>query len=102
MFNRNLDATRTCTELSELPDEPHFIVLVEKTLTYDDGYGERGQSSTSTLRYLEHVVCLNQEALNAWVVENDARKYGAPEAYRIVRATPVQVIKQVHFEFEGA
>lgn len=92
---------KACSEVHQLPDEAHFIILVEKSMTYDDGYGERGQSSTSTMRYLEHVVCTSQAELNAWVAENDARKYGSPAVYRIIRATPVRVTKHVSFEFES-
>jgi hypothetical protein len=94
--------SKTCTEAKHLPEEPHFLILVEKSVTYDDGYGDRGQSSMSTVRYLEHIVCTNQDELNAWVAENDSRRYGSPAEYRVMRVSPVRVVKHVSFEFEGS
>lgn len=88
------------TDVKDLPKEgPYFMILVERSFTYDDGYGDRGQSSTSTHRSLETTVCRTQEALNAWVLENDTPRYGAPAVYTIVRVNPVQVKKTVSFEF---
>lgn len=94
--------THTAHETKEIPKEPHFAILVERSFTYDDGYGERGIPSTSTARSLDYVVCMTQEDLSAWVMENDKPKYGSPPVYTVIRVNPVRVVKEVRFQFEDS
>lgn len=87
------------TYLKDFPDNAHFAVLIEESFSYDDGYGERGMSSTSTHHGLQYIAFANESALNAWVRETDASAYGR-KTYRVIRCTPVTVQKTVSFEFK--
>lgn len=91
------DIIRTARVATELPSEgSYFIALVETSFTYDDGYGERGQASTSTARALDVVVIPNEEVLKEWILEQDTSKYGSPKVYKIIKAEAVRVIKHVN------
>lgn len=85
----------TAREVKDVPNEPHYVALVETSFSYDDGYGDRGSKSTSTARNLDYVVIGNEEQLKAWIIEADAHKYGSPKVYKIVRMAPVHVTKHV-------
>jgi hypothetical protein len=93
--------TFSVQEIAKLPtNAPYFMILVNNAFTYDDGYGTRGESSTSTHRSLNIEICLTEEALNSWVIENDRTRYGPPKVYSVVRVNPVQVVRSVAFQFK--
>jgi hypothetical protein len=96
------EPTFSVSELKDLPPTPHFVVLVEESFSYDDGYGERGQTSTSTHRSLSYTAVMNEEVLKTWILENDKPRYGQPKQYKIFRVSPVTVVKHVDISFEDA
>ncbi len=87
------------SEVKDLPTEEHFAILVDASFSYDDGYGEHGSRSTSTHRSLSYMVMESAEEVQAWILANDARKYGM-ESYRVIRVKPVNVTKQVSIELD--
>jgi hypothetical protein len=84
----------SATEISKLPAEPYFMILQDETLTYDDGYG-----STRTDKNLGCTVCLNIEAVEHWIRQQE-ESMRQPKPYRMVKVSPVEVVKQVSFRFE--
>ena len=81
------------TEVKDIPTEPHFAVLVGESRTYDDGYGERGVASYSTVNYLEYLVFQSIEQVQAWVLEQDG-KYGQ-KPFKVIDVVPCSVQRHV-------
>lgn len=78
------------TRCKDLPSEQHYAALVERSFNESDGYG-----GTSYVTLLDYVAIGNEEQLKAWILENDAPKYGSPPVYKILRMTPVAIHKHV-------
>lgn len=74
----------------DIPSEPHYAALVERSFNENDGYG-----GTGSVTLLDYVAIGNEEQLKAWVLEQDTPKYGAPTVYKILRMTPVTIHKHV-------
>lgn len=87
----------------DLPQEEHYVALIDTSLTYDDGYGSHGNSSTSTTNYMQYVVLGDAEAAKKWLEEKEAARdrHGYRiEPYRIIKVTPVTVQKTVTLELK--
>ena len=80
------DATHHISEISALPTDARYFALYQESITYDDGYGERGESSVSTRKYIGVVYFDTDEALEAWVLQAVEQR----KTYRIIRAEPVK------------
>ena len=61
-----------------------LMVLVQDSMTYDDGYGDRHSSSMSTLRYMRVLVFETQKGLENWMIENHSSN-----KFKVFRAAPV-------------
>ena len=72
--------------LKEFPKtEPHYAVLIENYITYDDGYGSHGQSSYSSKHYLEYISFDDEEALKEWIVKNKDKS-----KYQVIYVKPIE------------
>ena len=79
-------ATHSAGEVSKVPEDAHFAVLHNKSMRYDDGYGDdRHGPSYSTLNYVEYIFFDNEVALNAWILENYQK-----ETFKVVHVKPVE------------
>ena len=89
---------KTVTALKDIPSDAHFVIVTEESFRYDDGYGSAGNPSYSTHDSLSYTAVSNIEELRAKVRELDEPKYSAPKPYRVLKVTPVEVVKHVTFE----
>jgi len=87
------------SEIKDLPEGEHFQILVNESMTYDDGYGEHGRSSMSTMHYLKIIVCQNEEQVTKWIRENDASSYST-KTYRVQHVKPVRVVTQISISLD--
>lgn len=93
---RIYNATHQISTPSNVPDFAHFAVLNEASMTYDDGYGDpRSGPSYSTMRYMEYIFFDSEEALSAWVIENNGKK-----VFRVVNVKPVEVELKTSIRFK--
>jgi hypothetical protein len=86
------------TKLTDLPEGECFAALVETSFTYDDGYGDPGQPSTSIHHSLDFVVIGNAEAVSNWVIEHESRKNYTVKPYRIIKVRQAAIVKTVSVE----
>jgi len=79
--------THSCPRVSEITDQPHFAVLVNESLRYDNGYGDdRSGPDYSTLEHMTYISFGSNEALEAWILENHLKK-----AYKVISVKTVAV-----------
>lgn len=64
-------------EVSAIPDTAHFAVICNDTLNYTDSY--------ATHRYVSYIFFDNEEALSAWIIENNQKK-----TFIVVHVKPVE------------
>lgn len=74
-------STHHASEVKSIPDTAHFAILVNETYTQDDGY-----NGSSYSNYLQYVFFDNDEALQAWIIENHLKK-----TYKVISVKPVEV-----------
>jgi hypothetical protein len=76
------------SNFKEFPDKTHYAVLIARSITYDDGYGEDyghgSRASYSTKEYFDYISFVDEAALKAWVIDN--REKGN---YRVIHVRPI-------------
>lgn len=77
-------------DVKDLPEEKHYAVLVNESITYDDGYGVQGRPSNSTKSFLEYIAFSNEEALKEWILAQHTSTYGR-KTYKVIVADTVQI-----------
>lgn len=83
-------------EVKDIPAGPHFAVFQDESMSYDDGYGRHGESSRSTIHYLNYLAFENIEQVATWVREQDAgHTYGAKREFKVVEVRPCIVQREV-------
>ena len=92
------DGYTTITEIKNLPTTEHWAVLVNESMQYDDGYGERGNTSYSTLNYTAYIAFENEEALRSWILRND-ESY-SKKTFQVIHVKPAQVRKHVSIDLD--
>lgn len=78
------NATHTANTVGQIPTVEHFVVLVDKYMSYDDGYGDHARASMSTLNYLDYQYFDNEESLSAWIIEHSNEKN-----FKVFKVKPV-------------
>lgn len=102
MLQRTQQPYFVARKLSELPtDDAYYMALVEESFRYDNGYGTANNPEYSSHDSLETIVFANEDALKAWVLEADAPKHGPAKRYKIIRVSPVSLLKTVTVEVRG-
>jgi hypothetical protein len=88
--------THPVSEISKLPSDVRYFAIVQDSMTYDSGYGDRGQPDMSTMQLLNLTWFEDDEALEAWVLKAvEDRK-----SYRIVRVEPVKTEVKAVFSIQ--
>lgn len=82
---------REVNVVSKVPAAEHWVIIVDASQSYDDGYGNHGAPSISTLNYLQYIPASTEEEVCAWIMENDAKKYGRQQNYRVLYVAPCTV-----------
>ncbi len=82
--------SKTIHLCKDIPNEPHYVALVETSFNESDDYG--GTNSSTTLNY---VMVGNEEQLKAWILDADTPRYGPLKVYKIIKVTPVSITKHV-------
>lgn len=88
----NYDKTHCISSLDKIPKDAHYVVLIQSSASYPDPYentNPRGDQYI-THQYLEYVWFEDQEALDAWIME-DAKTMYLKKKYRVLKVTPVEV-----------
>lgn len=78
--------THSVSEVSKLPSDVRYWALEQSSMTYDSGYGERGQSDMTTSQLLNVIWFEDDEALEEWVIKAVEQR----KTYRIFRVEPVK------------
>jgi hypothetical protein len=90
------DETHSVSEISKLPSDVRYWGLAQESMTYDSGYGERGQPDMSTTQYLSITYFDTDEALEAWVLKAVENR----KTYKIFRAEPVNTQVKAVFSIQ--
>ena len=85
-------------EIKDVPTAEHWAVLVNESLTYDDGYGHDATPSLSTKWYMTYIVFDDEEALKAWILK-DAEST-SQKTYRVLHVKPATVHKRVTIDVD--
>jgi hypothetical protein len=93
---RVYNETHHVSELSKLPADVRYWGIVEDSITYDSGYGDRGQPDMTTSHYLNITWFESEEALETWVLDQVERR----KSYKIFRAHPIQTEVRAVFSFK--
>jgi hypothetical protein len=88
--------THNVSEVSKLPTTTKYFAIVQDSMTYDSGYGERGQPDMSTIQLLNLTWFEDDEALEAWVLKAVEER----KSYRIVRVEPVKTEVKAVFSIQ--
>lgn len=83
----NRDNYKYISSTKDIPQTPHFAVLVEESIYYDAGYGDRVTSAHQTLQYIAFT---DEHALNDWILEETKSSYNRKK-YSVVYINPVNV-----------
>lgn len=84
------------SDVKDVPQDEHWAVMINETMSYDDGYGE---GRMSTKQYFTYIAFANEEALRNWILQNDNTAYGK-KTYRVLHVQPATVCKQVTIKIE--
>ena len=76
--------SHTASSVSQIPATEHYAVLVDAYMSYDDGYGDHGRPSMSTLNYTNYRFFDSEEALSAWIIEHNKDKN-----FKVFKVKPV-------------
>lgn len=84
----------------DIPQGPHFAILMPKSITYEDGYDSRHSSSTTTEQVFDYIVFRDREAWQKAIIENTTRTFGQPWKGIPMHVNPaaVNVTVQVNVE----
>lgn len=77
------DFQKTLTQIKDLPEGKHYVVLQEASITYDDGYGD---GSRSTRHYIEYTYLVDRQAVQEWILKNTSSIL-----YKIAIVEPIDV-----------
>ena len=80
------DAIHSVTEVSKLPDQAHYAVLVNESISRDDGY-----HGSYTTPYIGYIAFDTEDALEDWIIENHSKK-----TFKVIN------VKAVDFELKTA
>ena len=70
--------------VKDLPEDPHFAVLVNNVIHYTMNWG-RGDESCSE-RYLDYITFNNEAALEKWILDEGPKK-----TYKVIKVYPAAV-----------
>ena len=73
-------------DFKDFPTTVKYWGLKTESMTYDSGYGDRGQTDMTTSYHWSIWTFDTEEALEAWVLERVERR----ETYKVIRAEPVK------------
>lgn len=90
------DQTHHVSSIDKLPADVQYWGIVDRTITYDSGYGDRGQPDMTTDTYLSITYFDTEKALEAWVLQ----KVESRTRYKIFRAHPIQTEVKTVFSFK--
>jgi hypothetical protein len=95
-ITRVYNNTHTVSEVSKLPATTKYFAIVQDSMTYDSGYGERGERDMCTSQILNLVWFEDDEALEAWVLKAVEER----KSYRIARVEPVKTEVKAVFSIQ--
>jgi hypothetical protein len=75
------------SQIKQVPQKPHFAVLIDRSFSYDAGYGD-GVSSTH--QQVEYLAFADEDALNAWILD-EAKGQFRTKNYCVIYVNPVNV-----------
>lgn len=83
--------------LSDFKNHPevNYVVFLDASLRYDDGYGSSTNPSHSTLNYFKLVGLENEESVKSWIKDNMTARFSVEADYKIFKISPVQVMTEV-------
>lgn len=87
-YKSNYDATHHVSNVSKIPKTPHYAVIVNESKSYPDSYSSSGSYMTDS--YTQYIYFDNEQALNAWVLDQSTKAYGHKE-FRVFYVNPVEV-----------
>jgi hypothetical protein len=83
-------------KLADIPENDYYLILVENSFTYEDGYERiNGSPSTSTHHGFDHIIFENTSDVKAWIVQNLKTKF------KVVKCTTMDVKIQATVEVKG-
>jgi hypothetical protein len=87
----NYSKTHPISTLDKFPANAHYAVLIQSQRSYPDPYEDtnRGGTATITDNILEYCWFEDQEALNAWVLDEAKSTY--KKKYKVIKVNPVEV-----------
>jgi hypothetical protein len=104
MMRESTTTTKTWVhKVDELPVGEHYAVLVNDTITYDDGYGSRGSPSTNTKEFLTYMQFPTIEAVTAYIREEEANalKFGGyRKTYKVLLVKPLEIVREVSIKVQ--
>ena len=91
---------KTISHRKDLPAGDHYVVLIEESMKYDDGYGSVGSPSYSTHTSLSYNVFMSEKELKDWIIKNDDSTY--KKQYSVYHVSPCVISKQVSVDVKVA
>lgn len=87
--------------VEKLSPDTEFIVLENSSRSYPDPYDDRsgGSNNTTTDYYCSVIAFKNEDALRHWV-ENHNDFTVFPKKFKILRVSPVEILKEISFKFK--
>jgi hypothetical protein len=89
--------TTYLSKLSDLANHPeiNFIVMMDNSMRYDDGYGSDRNTSYSTLVYMSIIGLEDENSVREWIRTNMDARFAPVKEYKIFKISPVQIMTEV-------